>query len=211
MARVRELTGLDYPYCLAYQGQAAQKPSVPNRIRWVGPDVEETIPQLAASGVRELVIVPISFLYEQRGTLYMQDNVYRGLALAAGMRAVERVPTLGASQQLVGALADAVESAIPSLVSDGSSLEQAVDRGIPMHLTVVNDLLEIQRKGTRRVVELVPQEQPWGLSKKEAREAELINGRLAMAALTLLVSQGVIVDRIFPDLIRSTVADVLPF
>jgi hypothetical protein len=72
MARVRELTGRDYPYTIAYQGQAAQKPSVPNRIRWVGPDVEAEIPRLAEDGVKALVIVPISFLYEQRGTLYMQ-------------------------------------------------------------------------------------------------------------------------------------------
>lgn len=51
--------------------------------------------------------------------------------------------------------------------------------------------------------------QPWGLSKKEAREAEIINGRLAMAALALLVSQGVIVDRFFPNLIATTLSDTV--
>ncbi|KAG8463253.1 hypothetical protein KFE25_011250 [Diacronema lutheri] len=209
MARVRELTGLDLPHTIGYQGQAAQKPSVPNRIRWIGPDVEDEIRALGARGVRELVIVPVSFLFEQRGTLYVQDNVLRSLALSVGIHTVERVPTLGADAQLVDALADAVEGALPSLVSDVSPLEKAVDRGIPMHLTVVNDLLDLQRKGNRAVLELVPQEQPWGLSKKEAREAELINGRLAMAALALLVSQGVVVDRIFPGLMPVDVHDAL--
>jgi hypothetical protein len=38
---------------------------------------------------------------------------------------------------------------------------------------------------------------------KDAREAALLNGRLTMAALALLVSQGTIVDRMFPDLIKN--------
>mmetsp|Transcript_27920 Transcript_27920/g.64163 ORF Transcript_27920/g.64163 Transcript_27920/m.64163 type:complete len:80 (-) Transcript_27920:228-467(-) len=77
-----------------------------------------------------------------------------------------------------------------------------------MHLTVVNDLLAIQQKGSRSSFALEPQEQPWGLAKKEAVAAEIINGRLAMAALALLISQGVIVDRIFPDLIVDVIDGV---
>jgi len=62
----------------------------------MGPTVEEEVRRLGAQGVSELVVVPLSFLFEQRGTLYLQVGT-PCLARAECSRRCESAPVATSS------------------------------------------------------------------------------------------------------------------
>jgi len=90
---------------LAYQ--SAAQTGTP----WLGPSVEETIPLLAAEGVRDLVLSPIGFLADHVEVLYDLDIAAQAIGRAHGVR-IERAPMLNASPALVTALADLAQQAL---------------------------------------------------------------------------------------------------
>ncbi|WP_017326910.1 ferrochelatase [Synechococcus sp. PCC 7336] len=94
---------LDRPndYTLSYQSRVGP-------VKWLSPYTEDVLPQLAARGVRDLVVVPISFISEHIETLDEIDREYRELALEAGMRTFRRVPCLNSDPDFIAALADMV-------------------------------------------------------------------------------------------------------
>ncbi len=79
--------------------QSAAQTGVP----WLGPQIEELVPDLAAAGEQDLLIAPIGFISDHVEILYDIDIGVQQIAQAHGVR-VERPPMLNASQPLVNAL-----------------------------------------------------------------------------------------------------------
>jgi len=165
--------GVANNYSLSYQGQFG-----PERLRWIEPSTADELRRLAAEGVREVVMVPLSFVFEHMGTLNEMDRELASLARASGITTFVRVPTLGTNPMFIDTLASVVAEALPDL--SRPSMQQ-INNGEPVSLNMVNEYTSLY---TKDQLQLVPQEQPWGLTE----QAELVNGRLAMAAITISIA-----------------------
>jgi ferrochelatase len=93
------------PYTLSFQSKLGP-------IRWLRPSTDETIRELARSGVTQVLIVPISFVSEHIETLYELDILYREVARQAGLACYRRVPALNCRPDFIEALASLVEQRI---------------------------------------------------------------------------------------------------
>lgn len=98
IAAVEQVTGISGRLCF-------QSRSGP--VRWLTPSTPEMIGELAGQGVRNLLMVPISFVSDHVETLYEIDIQYRELAASLGMR-LERSAALNSHPRLIAALADLV-------------------------------------------------------------------------------------------------------
>ena len=138
------------PYTLAYQSRVGP-------VEWLQPYTDEAIEELADNGVKELVVVPISFVSEHIETLEEIDMEYREIAENAGIETFARVPAPDTNPTFIKALADLVIQALsdpPILFSDTVRPQENV--------------------------KLYPQERwTWGMTPS----AEVWNGRLAMLGL----------------------------
>ena len=161
--------GIANEHSLSYQGAFG-----PQQLRWLEPSTVEKISGLAGSGVTTLVLVPISFVFEHMATLNEIDREFRAHADACGIKRFVRVPTLGTDASFIDALATCVMEALPDL--SRPSMQQ-INEGNPVSLNMVNEYTRLYAKDE---LQLVPQEQPWGFTE----QAELINGRVAMAGIT---------------------------
>ena len=72
---------------------------------WIGPTVEETLDQIAAAGVKTLLLQPIGFLCDHVEILYDIDIAFREYGAKLGMR-LERPESLNASPTLAKAVVD---------------------------------------------------------------------------------------------------------
>jgi len=167
MQRLREW-GYTNDHSLAYQSRVGP-------VKWLEPYTDDVIPELAERGVKDLCVVPVSFVSEHIETLEEIDMEYRELALDLGIENWARVPALGLDKRFIGALADAVTSALPKLEVP---TVRAINDGTPVSLRIINDLVALSRKEELKVP---PKRKRYGLTE----EAEVINGRIAMAAITL--------------------------
>lgn len=141
-------------HTLAYQSRVGP-------VEWLKPYTEDAITELAAEGVKDLLVVPLSFVSEHIETLQEIDMEYRELAEEAGIENFHRVPALNTHPVFINDLADLVIEAIdsPSL-----KLDQV------MHPT--------------KIVKMYPQERwEWGMTTA----AEVWNGRLAMIGFMALL------------------------
>jgi ferrochelatase len=110
-SQLRETAGLlaamlelgDGRWTFSYQ--SAARTSMP----WLGPQIEALVPELAAAGERDVLIVPIGFIADHVEILYDIDIGVQAIARAHGVR-VERTPMLNASRPLIDALAALVRS-----------------------------------------------------------------------------------------------------
>lgn len=87
---------------------------------WLGPQIEELIPQLAQQGERDLLIAPIGFIADHVEILYDIDIGVQEIAREHDAW-VERTPMLNDSAPLIAALADIV---IQALERRAESMEQ---------------------------------------------------------------------------------------
>jgi ferrochelatase len=71
---------------------------------WLGPQIEELVPVLAAQGERNLIVAPIGFIADHAEVLYDLDIGVQGIAGQHGVR-VERTPMLNDGEALIAALA----------------------------------------------------------------------------------------------------------
>ncbi|AKU92379.1 ferrochelatase [Vulgatibacter incomptus] len=92
------------PHVLAFQSRAT-------RARWLEPATEDALESLAKEGVKDVIVVPIAFVTEHVETLYELDMLLREPAIAAGIEGYHRVRTPGASEALIGSLAERVRAA----------------------------------------------------------------------------------------------------
>jgi ferrochelatase len=72
----------------------------------------DTIVQLGEQGMRDVLVVPISFVCEHSETLYELDILYKKTAADAGITNFRRVPALNSDPTFIRALADITEQAL---------------------------------------------------------------------------------------------------
>ncbi|GAB1541422.1 ferrochelatase [Scytonema sp. NUACC21] len=141
-------------HTLAYQSRVGP-------VEWLQPYTEDAIQELGTKGVKDLVVVPISFVSEHIETLQEIDIEYRELAEEVGIHNFRRVPALNTHPVFVKALADLV---IDALKSPSFKLSQVTQM--------------------KKKVRIYPPERwEWGMTTS----AEVWNGRIAMLGFLALI------------------------
>ncbi|MGI2904539.1 ferrochelatase [Tolypothrix sp. VBCCA 56010] len=141
-------------HTLAYQSRVGP-------VEWLQPYTEDALKELGATGVKDLVVVPISFVSEHIETLQEIDIEYREVAEESGIENFRRVPAPNTHPLFIRALADLVLDALES-----PSLK----------LSQVNQM--------KKKVRIYPPERwEWGMTTS----AEVWNGRIAMLGFIALI------------------------
>jgi len=162
MERLEQDLGHANPYTLAYQSRVGP-------VEWLKPYTDDALQELGKAGVKDLVVVPISFVSEHIETLEEIDIEYREIATEAGITNFRRVPALDTSPAFIRGLTDLV---LQALEGPEVNLDQAA--ALPTN------------------VKLYPQDKwAWGWNNS----SEVWNGRLAMVGfssflLELLTGRG---------------------
>jgi ferrochelatase len=73
-------------------------------VKWIGPGTEEVIRELGTRGVRDLLIVPLSFVSEHIETLYEVDLLFAEAARRAGIVEYHRPRALNTHPLFIEAL-----------------------------------------------------------------------------------------------------------
>jgi ferrochelatase len=141
-------------HTLAYQSRVGP-------VEWLQPYTEDALQELGAKGVKDLVVVPISFVSEHIETLQEIDIEYRELAEEAGIHNFKRVPAPNTHPLFIQALADLV---IDALEQPNLKLAQVT-----------------QMK--KKVKMYPPEAWEWGMTTS----AEVWNGRIAMLGFIALI------------------------
>ncbi len=151
---IMETLGRSNKYTLAYQSRVGP-------VEWLQPYTEDALKELAAQGIKDLVVVPISFVSEHIETLQEIDMEYREIAEEAGIKNFHRVPALNIHPGFINSLAELVRE---SLDSPPCTFGQVTH--------------------PKKNMKMYPQERwQWGMTTA----AEVWNGRLAMLGFIALV------------------------
>ncbi len=92
----------DLPHVLGYQSRVGP-------VEWIGPSTDEVIRTLASDGVKDVLVIPISFVSDHVETLYEIDLLYGDQAKALGITNFQRIQSLNDFPPFLDALADLVE------------------------------------------------------------------------------------------------------
>ncbi len=159
--KLESSVGFSNPFSLSYQSRVGPE-------EWLQPYTEDVLEELGKSGVKELVVVPISFVSEHIETLQEIDIEYKEIAFRNGIINFRRVPALDTYPLFIGGLADLVSSCLDG---EGISLEEASE--LPDR------------------VKLYPQEKwQWGWNNS----SEVWNGRVAMIVFLGFLMELIIGD-----------------
>ena len=151
MDQLERQLGHANPHTLAYQSRVGP-------VEWLKPYTEDALEALGEAGVKDLVVVPISFVSEHIETLEEIDIEYREIATHAGVSNFLRVPALDTDPTFISGLADLVQQA---MAGPEVNLDQAA---------------QLPTK-----VKLYPQDKwAWGWNNS----SEVWNGRLAMVGFS---------------------------
>ncbi|UBF28387.1 ferrochelatase [Kovacikia minuta CCNUW1] len=144
------------PHVLAYQSRVGP-------VEWLQPYTEDALHELADRGVKDLVVVPISFVSEHIETLQEIDMEYREVAEEAGIEHFHRVPALNTHPVFIEDLANMV---LEAMNAPNMTLPEV------MH--------------PEKQVKMYPPEQwQWGMTVS----AEVWNGRLAMLGILAVLME----------------------
>jgi ferrochelatase len=83
-------------------------------VQWLQPYTETMLEDLGHAGVKNLIVVPISFVSEHIETLEEIDMEYQELAIESGIKKWRRVPALNTDALFIKDMADMVEEALES-------------------------------------------------------------------------------------------------
>jgi ferrochelatase len=111
---VNERLGGRYPWTLGFQSRVGP-------VRWLEPSIHRVIDSLARKGVRQVLVVPVSFVSDHIETLYEIDIFYREIAERAGIPHFGRAPALNDHPKFIEALADLVKRELAVIVPEGSA------------------------------------------------------------------------------------------
>ncbi|HXW07612.1 MAG TPA: ferrochelatase [Vicinamibacterales bacterium] len=100
-AGILERLALPNRQLLAYQSRTGP-------VKWLGPGTEEVIEELGREGVRDLLVVPLSFVSDHIETLYEVDLLFRDVAHKAGITGYYRPEALNTHPLFIDALAGLV-------------------------------------------------------------------------------------------------------
>lgn len=78
-------------------------------VKWIGPGTEDKIKELAAEGVKEVLVVPLSFVTDHIETLYEVDMLFGDEARALGIADYRRTEALNTHPLFIEGLASLVE------------------------------------------------------------------------------------------------------
>jgi ferrochelatase len=98
---VRELGAWPNPHVLCYQSRVGPQ-------KWLQPSLTTTIEKMAQSGIKRMLVIPISFLTEHIETLHEINVEAREEAESLGVTEFRMMPALNDSPLLIRALADLV-------------------------------------------------------------------------------------------------------
>ncbi len=145
--KIESSLGFSNSYTLSYQSRVGPE-------EWLQPYTENVLEELGKQGVKELIIVPISFVSEHIETLQEIDIEYREIAINNGIQNFRRVPALDTNPLFIRGLADLV-----TLCLNGPEIS-------------LDEAAKLPEK-----IKLYPQEKwQWGWNNS----AEVWNGRVAM-------------------------------
>ncbi len=134
-------------YTLAYQSRVGP-------VEWLQPYTEDALKELGTKGIKDILVVPISFVSEHIETLQEIDIEYREIAESAGIHNFMRVPALNTHPLFIESLADLVQTSLNNKPCTFAEVVHPVEN-----------------------MKMYPQERwEWGLTTA----AEVWNGRLAM-------------------------------
>ncbi|MDM7274281.1 ferrochelatase [Sulfurihydrogenibium azorense] len=88
-------------YSLVYQSKVGP-------VKWLEPFTDQEIERLSKEGVKNLVVIPVSFVSEHSETLYELDYQYGNLAKELGIENYIRIPTLKTHPKFMQALKNLV-------------------------------------------------------------------------------------------------------
>jgi ferrochelatase len=109
MGTIEEITKIiPIKWHLSYQSKSGP-------VKWLEPSTDEKLKELAAEGIKNILVVPISFVSDHIETLYEIDILYKNLADKLGLR-LKRVDSLNTHPIFIRALKDIV---MQSLVETG--------------------------------------------------------------------------------------------
>lgn len=74
-------------------------------VQWLGPDTKDVLAELAKDGIKNLLVIPISFVSDHIETLQEIDILYRKLAEELGINQFQRTPALNLCPKFIEALA----------------------------------------------------------------------------------------------------------
>ncbi|AMY08612.1 Ferrochelatase [Luteitalea pratensis] len=77
-------------------------------VTWIGPGTEEVLRDLGRQGVKEVLMVPVSFVSDHIETLYEVDQLFKDDAMAAGILDYRRSEALNTHPLYIEALVDLV-------------------------------------------------------------------------------------------------------
>jgi protoporphyrin/coproporphyrin ferrochelatase len=86
------------PHHLSFQSRAGP-------VKWLEPSTDDMLKKLAGSGVKNLLVVPLSFVSDHIETLHEIDIEYSKKAWELGIAKFERMPSLNSSPRFIEALA----------------------------------------------------------------------------------------------------------
>lgn len=110
-------------HALAYQSRTGP-------VKWLGPGTDDTLRELGREGVRDVLVVPLSFVSDHIETLYEVDLLFADVARAAGITGYYRSGALNASPLFIRALTGLVERHVdtPETAGCGGRCGCQVDR-----------------------------------------------------------------------------------
>jgi ferrochelatase len=138
-------------------------------IEWLRPYTDDVLPELGAKGVKNLVVVPISFVSEHIETLEEIDIEYRELAEESGITNWRRCPALNTDPTFIDDMADMVMEALSEPSQSVTEVCVANNCG-DVELQPIDERLGINSAGVGGV----------GAKANLLKEKELINGRVAI-------------------------------
>jgi len=97
----------DIRWRLSYQSKSGP-------VKWLEPSTEDALRKLVKEGVRNVLIVPVSFVSDHIETLYEIDILYKKLAASLGIRLI-RAESLNTHPLLIRALKDIVMKKVGEL------------------------------------------------------------------------------------------------
>eukprot|EP01082_Thalassiosira_pseudonana_P001750 g1470.t1 g1470 contig10:2157333-2158393(-) len=115
-------------------------------VEWLRPYTDDVLPSLGEQGVKNLVVVPISFVSEHIETLEEIDIEYRELALESGITNWRRSPALNTDATFIEDMADMVADALNE--PSQSVTEACVANNVGnLELEAVSNRMEISSAG----------------------------------------------------------------
>jgi ferrochelatase len=169
-------------------------------IEWLRPYTDDVLPDLGLQGVKNLVVVPISFVSEHIETLEEIDIEYRELAEENGISNWRRAPALNTDETFIDDMADMVWEAL------NQPCQSVTEACVANNVGTVDDLDEkrdISLAGVGGVggdgdlFEVTTSTTIGELDKIQAEARERLGGRIAIISIIVGIAVELLIGKPF--------------